>query len=110
MASELSSSPSAAASESSSAGRQLYGAFSGHGGGYGGGHGCCCDKKDSKLYELLAIGIAVYALVQALMMKGKKRRRRSDGYLAEHYADSLGAIGTVLMEGNGEAIMGGALN
>ena len=37
--------------------------YGSHGSG-GGGHGGCCKKKDDKLYELLAIGIAIAALVQ----------------------------------------------
>lgn len=55
----------------------LYGAFSGYGGG-GGGH--CC--KDDKLYELLAIGLSLFALVRALMIdppvRRRRRRRRSE--------------------------------
>ncbi len=50
----------------------LYGAFSGHGHSGGG----CKGKDDDNLLELLAIGIGLVALVQALMAGGGRRRRR----------------------------------
>ena len=49
----------------------MYGAYS----GYGGHGGCCHHKKDDNLLELLAVGIALFALMQALMMSKKRRRR-----------------------------------
>lgn len=49
----------------------VYGSFSGHGGGY------CCE--DDRLFELLAIGIALMALMAA--MSGGSRKRRD---LSQH--------------------------
>jgi len=53
----------------------LYGSFGHH------GHGCC--KKDDKTYELLAIGIALFALAQALMMRRRRKKRSADSDLEE---------------------------
>jgi len=52
----------------------LAGAFSGYGHG---GHGCC-KKDDDKTYELLAIGISLFALFQALMMRRRRRKRSAE--------------------------------
>ncbi len=49
----------------------LYGSYGGH--GYG------CKKDDDKLYEILAIGIALMALIQALMATGRRRKKREGG-------------------------------
>ena len=57
--------------DGAAAGNGMYGAYSGYGGG-------CCPKEDDKLYELLAIGLALFALIQALMPPPAKRRRKRD--------------------------------
>ncbi len=59
----------------------LYGSF----GGYGHGGGGCKGKDDDNLLELVALGVALAALVQALMAGsgGRRRRRRRRSSEAE---------------------------
>ncbi len=64
----------------------LLGSFSGYGGHHGGG----C-KKDDNLLELLALGIALMALIQALMMAPSRRRRRRS-----EEVDAGGCFGGIL--------------
>ena len=72
----------------------LYGSF----GGYGHGGGGCKGKDDDNLLELVALGVALAALVQALMAGsgGRRRRRRRSSEAELKVEESEFKRGTVL--------------